>query len=386
MKPNWSTLTFVIISLGLSLYAGCQEQAMTPRTLSPDWFDQPYWPTVAPRAYQTEPRITFEKVVHDFGMIGPKTSNLCEFRFTNTGDGVLKIGEVSKTCGCTPFSLTKKEYAPGESGTLKVNYYSDTQRGDTTKQLYVHSNDRSKPEIELAIKAKIVTKVHYEPQTLDLLLRRPNAGCPKITLTSVDNQPFSIRSFTSTGDCVTANYNPSFKATRLVLEPKVDMAKLERTLNGRIEIGLTHPECDMITIALNTLPRFKIAPRSISVSGALPNTPMVKKVRIINNYDEPFELKSSSSMKGMIKVASTEILPNGYQLELEITPPAAGSRTRLATEVLYVTLEGGERLEIPCNVFYAGRTPSRRAATQDSAECKTCKPKIVPFGAWNNGS
>jgi len=49
------------------------------------------------------PRISFEKTVCDLGEVGQGTKNSCEFRFTNTGRGLLKIGNISRTCGCTVF-------------------------------------------------------------------------------------------------------------------------------------------------------------------------------------------------------------------------------------------------------------------------------------------
>jgi len=68
------------------------------------------------------PSISFEKTVFDLGDVGQGTKNECEFRFTNTGRGLLKIGNISRTCGCTVFQLDKKQYAPNETGTIKVSY------------------------------------------------------------------------------------------------------------------------------------------------------------------------------------------------------------------------------------------------------------------------
>ncbi len=68
------------------------------------------------------PRISFEKTVCNLGDVGQGTKNTCEFRFTNTGRGLLKIGKISRTCGCTVFQLDKKEYAQNETGTIKVIY------------------------------------------------------------------------------------------------------------------------------------------------------------------------------------------------------------------------------------------------------------------------
>jgi len=61
---------------------------------------------------RTLPRISFENTVCDLGDVGQGTKNTCEFRFTNSGsaNGGLKIGQISRTCGCTVFQLDKKEY------------------------------------------------------------------------------------------------------------------------------------------------------------------------------------------------------------------------------------------------------------------------------------
>ena len=388
MKPTRLILTILIMTCCLLLQAGCEEEAMAPRQeLSSDWFrqfNQLQQPsrtaaTMRPtkRTRRTAPKIEFEKVVHDFGNVGPGTNNLCEFRFTNAGNGTLKIGEITKTCGCTPFSLAKKEYAPGESGTLKVNYFSEKQRGQSTKHLVIHSNDRARPEVTLAIKANIRIQVDHEPKTLNLLLKQENANCPQLTLTSIDNQPFSIKSFKSTANCITADYNPSEKATKFVLQPKVDMEILEKTLNGRIEIGLTHPECKTIFVSINTLPKFKIAPRSIIVRGMTSQQPIVKKLRILSNYNEDFELESIWSSKGAIKILSNAIVRNGYELELEIRPPASENKKRIFTETFFVKTKDGQQLEIPCNVFYSKTIPA--SLTLKDEECKTCGPKMFDF-------
>ena len=387
MKPKSLILTIIMMSCLLLLQAGCEEEMMAPRQeLSQDFFrqfnhiQQPSRPIATTRTRGTSPKIEFEKVVHDFGNVGPRTNNLCEFRFTNVGNSTLKIGEIVNTCGCTPFVLEKKEYAPGENGTLKVNYLSETQRGQTTKNLEIYSNDRAQPKVILAVKANIMMKVDYEPKTLNLLLKKENADCPQITITSIDNQPFSINSFKSTANCITADFNPSEKATKFVLQPKVDMAKLEKTLNGRIEIGINHPECKTISVGMNTLPQFKISPRAIIVRGSASRQPIVKKLSILNNYEEDFELESVWSTKGMVKVLSNSIVNNGYELELEITPPASGSRRRPLTEKFFVKTKEGPQIEVPCNVYYTKQIPKSLASkSDDDKECKTCTPKIFDF-------
>jgi hypothetical protein len=159
------------------------------------------------------------------------------------------------------------------------------------------------------------------------------------------------------------------------------MELLEKTLNGRIEIGLTHPECKRISVGINTLPKFRIAPRSIVVRGMATKQPNVRKLRILSNYNEDFELESHWSNKGMVKVVSNSIVRDGYELELEITPPASRSKRRILTETFFVKTKGGQQLEIPCNVYYSRTIPaSLTAKTNDNdKECKTCGPKTLDF-------
>ena len=171
MTANRLISTILIVCCALLVNAGCEEETATQQQLDPRWFQQfqmppqaqqqPTQPAIARNVNQPAPRIAFDKVVHDFGNVGPLTDSLCEFRFTNTGDGTLRIAQVEKTCGCTPFLLEKTDYAPGETGSLKVQYYSDTQLGLITKNLTIRSNDSVNPQVTLAIKARVISKVDY---------------------------------------------------------------------------------------------------------------------------------------------------------------------------------------------------------------------------------
>ena len=108
--------------------------------------------------------------------------------------------------------------------------------------------------------------------------------------------------------------------------------------------------------------------------------PIVKKLRILSNYDEDFDLESVWSTKGMVKVLSNSIVNDGYALELEITPPASGSRRRPLTEKFFVKTKEGPQIEVPCNVYYTKQIPkSLTSKSDDDKECTTCTPKILDF-------
>jgi len=383
MKPNKS-ISIIVATFSLMLQFGCEEQAAPRRELNPDWFNQMVWQTqaaaqpklVAP-AVKKAPKIQFEKLIHNFGNVSPATTHICEFNFTNTGDGTLEILEIEQTCGCTPSVLSKSAYAPGEKGSLKVGFYSDTQLGRTSKPIYIYSNDEANPEVELSVQANITAKIDYEPKKLDLMLNQPNANCPTITIRSLDNQPFSITSFKSTDGCITADYDPSIQARQFVLQPRIDTQKLERIMDGLFEIGLSHPETKIISGTFDAPPRFETSPRSIMVHQANPQQLVVKKINVISNYNEEFEIESAFSKEGLISIRNRRKTNNGYELELVIRPPDNKGRTRIFSDTFFVDLKGIGRLDISCNGFFSGVSSASSGPVKTKRTCKGCKGPIL---------
>ncbi|MCH7557344.1 MAG: DUF1573 domain-containing protein [Planctomycetes bacterium] len=369
MRKNYETQTSqivqrttqiicVICGCLLLLQLGCQEQGKLAEkpTIAPETAvvgspqkDE----TALAKLDKPVPKITFEKTVYDFGQIGTGAKKrVAEFKFTNTGDGLLKITKVERCCGVVT-RLEKIEYAPGESGVLKVEYQSNSKAGLDRKTVYVESNDKTNPRIALTLKVRIVSKVSYSPKRLRLFLEEKNAGCPKIVLSSLDNQPFAITKFKSTGDCITADIDSSVEATKFILEPIVDMEKLNNNLKGRINISLTHPEEKAANIFFDVLPKFTISPPMIITFNAEPQKPILRKITVLNNYGGDFEIESASSKDNTIKVLSRKKIRNGYQFEVEIMPPPPAEGKTQFADVFFVKIKGGNRLGIVCRGFYS---------------------------------
>jgi len=360
MKIKCFVLVYLIVCGSLLLQTGCQQQAKLTKEPSAALIE-PNKPlekiTAAPQPDKPSPKIKFENLVYDFGEVGPDMENTREIKFTNTGDALLKITEVERCCGVET-KLEKMEYAPGESGVLEVKWKSGPLPSLFRREIVVHSNDIKNPEIAVTIKATTVLKIACEPKRLRLFLDEKNAGCPKITLSSLDNQPFSIMGFKSTADCITADYDSSVKATKFILEPSVNTEKLQKNLKGHVNISLTHPQGSEAIILFDVLPKYTVTPQLIIVFNAEPEKPTVRKISVLNNYGEDFEIESVSSKGNTIAVNVLEKkkIRNGYQLDLEITPPAKTDKIRF-TDVFSVNIEGGEKLAITCNGYYSSRKP-----------------------------
>jgi hypothetical protein len=100
------------------------------------------------------PEISFNTLVHDFGVVteGEKVAYL--FTFTNSGTGSLVINSASTSCGCTVPSFSKKPLTSGQKGTMEVVFNTSGFGGIQTKTITVQSNALT-PVIVLAIKADV---------------------------------------------------------------------------------------------------------------------------------------------------------------------------------------------------------------------------------------
>lgn len=102
----------------------------------------------------TEPVITFENTVHDYGTIYKGDNGVCEFVFSNTGKEDLVLTNVYSSCGCTVPDWPKEPIPRKKSAVIKVKY--DTQRiGTIDKSITVESN-AGNGRIVLKIKGTIL--------------------------------------------------------------------------------------------------------------------------------------------------------------------------------------------------------------------------------------
>jgi hypothetical protein len=108
-------------------------------------------------------RIEFDRLVHDFGKIFDTGPVETTFTFTNRGIGMLRINNVHGSCGCTVPALTKNEYAPGESGTIRVSFNPHGRKGPQQTTVTITTNQESNPISILTIKSEVLKVVEFDP-------------------------------------------------------------------------------------------------------------------------------------------------------------------------------------------------------------------------------
>jgi hypothetical protein len=298
-------------------------------------------------------QITFEKTEHDFGDVHPSSIHSCEFEFTNTGNGLLEIKNVARGCNCQVVSLDKKEYLPGESGTIQVKYKAEKKPDSVSRNVFVHTNDPENAKIILTVKANVMWMVSFKPERLNLSLDKPNAGCEKIVLTSADGQSFGVTNFASSNSVINADFDKSANGLSVTFEPVVNMRKLGKYLNGQVKIDLTHPQCKQLVIPFFSRGRFRTEPGSITLMDVRPGIRIRRHFFLRSNYDEDFEIESISCKKGSIKVVKQKKLSDHYKVDLIIIPPETDENTAYFSDVLVIKIKDNPDLEMNCRVYYS---------------------------------
>ena len=367
MKAKFWILTICTVSV-LFFQTGCQEKEkqVSHETLATEGTDEVIVPKpevveqdVATREVAIQeatakkgPTLTFKSSIYDFGIIGPSTKNTAGFKFTNTGDEVLKITEIKSTCGCTVPKLAKKEYAPGESGVIKVEYKSKKEAKKDTQTVTVYSNDKQNPRITLTLKAEIILKVAVEPEVLKLELWKDNGNCPRITLKSKDGRPFSITKFSATKSAMTIDFDPNAVDVNFVFEPVIDVSKLENVPRGAARFTLTHPECTQITQRFELKQKYELNRKLIYILNTITDNAKTEKLWVISNSGQEFEIAETSSRQGYVELLSKKKVGNRYELELQITPPPKDGTKRFFVDTFYVTMEDGAKLMTTVQGYY----------------------------------
>ena len=93
---------------------------------------------------QTQPKATFDKKTHEFGVVLWKHPATAVFTVKNDGDKPLVISNVTTSCGCTVADWTKTPIAPGATGTV-TSTFDAKALGHFYKDIGVYCNASDLP-------------------------------------------------------------------------------------------------------------------------------------------------------------------------------------------------------------------------------------------------
>lgn len=361
MAMNCKTTKFLAIVVVLCLismqanafpFGGKKDKAKNEKQPAPVKTDAKKETLATPTQVVSKARIEFDANSHDFGTVDPDSQMECKFKFKNVGTEVLKIDHLQGTCKCTVPDLSKKEFAPGESGEITVQFHAPKYHGATSQHITVFSNDAEKPRADLEIKAYVKLAVQINPDNLNLSLVDANQGATPITIASSDNDRFAITKIESTGNVLSFDYDPNQMSDKYILKPVVNTAYLRNNLSGAATITINHPKCKDLRLTWNCLKEFEASPSVIIIRNALPNEVQKRSIYLTSNYNQPIVIDSVKSDKGIVKVANQVQTENRFQFDVDITPPVQEGQLRVFSDTLHIKIKDKEEISIPCRGFY----------------------------------
>lgn len=108
--------------------------------------------------FENEPKAVIIPMAYDFGNIIQDSVVTTYYVITNEGSDLLKITNVSASCGCTAVMPEKNELRPGESSNIKVVFNSKGRSGKQNKIITVETNDPKNSTIKLTLTGNVIKK------------------------------------------------------------------------------------------------------------------------------------------------------------------------------------------------------------------------------------
>lgn len=100
--------------------------------------------------------VEFENEEYDFGKAKDGEIVRYTFTFTNTGKNPLTIQRAKASCGCTVPTWSKEPIAPGESGSIDIEFDTTHKVGMQTKTVVVTGNFEGNINKVLRIKGEVL--------------------------------------------------------------------------------------------------------------------------------------------------------------------------------------------------------------------------------------
>jgi len=151
------------------------------------------------------PKIKFDSESHNFGKVEQGKVLNHVFKYSNEGDATLVINNVRTTCGCTAALVSGKKLNPGKNGVIKVSFDTTGYGGNTSKYIYVETNDTETPLKQLTISASIdvppAPQLELDSYTIDVGLVLESEGIEWTTkITNSGELELTVEMSNTSGD------------------------------------------------------------------------------------------------------------------------------------------------------------------------------------------
>ncbi|RJP21138.1 MAG: DUF1573 domain-containing protein [Candidatus Abyssobacteria bacterium SURF_5] len=253
---------------------------------------------------QSAPKIVFEKLVHDFGKMGPDETVKYKFQFKNAGSGTLNIGDIKTTCGCTGTLLSQREIPPGGNGSVEVSFHSGRSGGQRRKAIFVSSNDPGSPSVKLEIIANVLVPLEVRPSTLYWVAELNEKSSRTVDLLYNPELQVNIKSLELSSPAFTASYRPAD-------QPGVTGYRIDLQYDGKLPVGNFQERLTILTdnasypkvlvhLRGKVVGPVKVIPDAVAFGVINENLPLTRVIRLHSTNNKEFTVTGVESTNPLI--------------------------------------------------------------------------------------
>lgn len=128
----------------------------------------------------------------NFGTISSGDHVEHSFRFRNSGNDSLIIGDVKGSCGCTAALASVKRLGPGQTGEIKADFNSAGKSGKQNKTITVNSNDPNRSAFVFTLEGMISEPITLSPGSFSLRAKPNEVVTERMTVTNNTDKPVKL--------------------------------------------------------------------------------------------------------------------------------------------------------------------------------------------------
>lgn len=280
----------------------------------------PVSPGLGPAMLQA--RIEFDRLEHNFGSIYDTEPVEATFTFTNRGGGLLKISNLHGSCGCTVPALSKNEYAPGETGTIRVVFNPHGRKGPQQTTVTVTTNQESNPISVLTVKSEVLKIVDFDPAYA--AFGQLNRGESKTMTVHVIGRTPDFEATAATG-LDERFYTVQIGATEAYKDAAgTDLRRtpITITFNGKAPVGFMNqaisvrtndprPAAQLVTLNVMAQVMSSLAPnpQAVSLGIASVGGPVKGEFRLDSRLKQPFQIRKIEAIINNVDPAHPTAFP-----------------------------------------------------------------------------
>jgi hypothetical protein len=332
------------------------------------------------------PRITFDRMSYDFGVIDDGKVVDTAFKFTNTGNAPLDITDSKGSCSCTAPKLERTTYQPGESGVIRVTYNPHGRRGLQHTKVTVASNDASRPSVTLELQADIKPQLMLDPSIANIGEMPMGKGSTiSVAITSRCKRLMPMQATPSLASLASTlgETQEVLENGEMVWKTPVEISLLPTAgvgqMSGQITVRTNDPDRTFnIPVIGAVLGDIDARPARVQLNAVAPNAPLSTQIRLSSRRGQAFKvLKVEEAARGPV-VLKLDFTEDGAAWVVEVAgvAPQAGS---FHGEIVVTTdLPSENTMKIPYFGF------ARQAGSAQAAKPFATSPTGVasPWDKW----